>query len=396
MNLLIATLLIVFGATVILAQQAPAEGEEIPPAAKPPAMMPNGVYWYGMYAADGEAQGYARITAAGQEDGGTRFDWVLRIAYEGGKYEEERALVLNRNGEMTRAQISSSGQSRVTERDGKEFVYKHFDEDKRIEAESDAISAGMGFVLAASVEQRDGAILERHEYDEANAFKDLGKVILVVEGNETLKLPEGEVEAWKVILKRGEGKHRPIWVNAKREIVQVDWGSGTLMKLHREETTRLYQPPEPTLKQLSPDDKTKLHLEGDFPGFTAEEMWKHWTTPEGMKAWWAPESEMEGKVGGKYELRWPNPAGEEGYRWQLLGKVTHWEENRKLGFTWRWDTGPEDHILYVVVDIEAAEGGVKLTITHSEYDESKESQANRQSLHEGWEWFCTRLAKLKE
>lgn len=395
MNLYIATLLIAFSATMILAQQAPAEGEEIPPADKPPAIMPAGMYWYGMYAADGEAQGFARLTATAQEGGGMLFDWELRIAYEGGKYEEQRKLALDSQAEMIRAEVASSGRSRIATRDGSEMIFKADEEEQRVKVVNGAISAGMAFVLATSIEQREGATLTRHTYDEANEFKDLGEATFSVEKKEALKLPAGETEAWKILLKRGEDRSLQVWVNSRREIVQIDWGSGTLMKRHKEETTSLYKPGEPTFKQLEAEDKSKLQLEGVFPGFSLEEMWKHWTTAEGQAAWWAPKAEIEGKVGGKYELRWPKPDGD-GYLWELLGKVTHWEEHKTLGFTWRWSNEPEDQILYVVVEFEAVEGGVKLKATHSEFNESKESQANRQSLHDGWEWFGTRLKNLKK
>jgi uncharacterized protein YndB with AHSA1/START domain len=185
-------------------------------------------------------------------------------------------------------------------------------------------------------------------------------------------------------------------VNDAREIVQVDWGKSNVMKLHREKTDHLFVPTDPTLTQLNPDDKTTLSFEGVFPGFTVDEMWKAWTTADGLKAFWAPKAEIEGKVGGKYWLLYPNDEKPGEYHYRMLGKITHWEPNKKFGSTWHWDFEPDEQVLNVEMEFEKVDGGVKLKIIHSKFGDTKEEQDNRTSIAQGWEFFCTKLKKLKQ
>jgi uncharacterized protein YndB with AHSA1/START domain len=185
----------------------------------------------------------------------------------------------------------------------------------------------------------------------------------------------------------------PIWVNDAREIVQIDWGSNHLMKLHRKSTKDLYKPAPPFLKQLEPDDKTKLVLTADFKGFTLDAMWNYWATGDGLTKWWPQEAEVEGKVGGKYQPTWRDENGE--LLWQLLGKIETWKPKTKLGFSWKWNTDPEDApTLHVLVEFKEVEGGVNVKITHSKFDPNNDDQQNRESLKGGWEQFCTKLSKL--
>jgi uncharacterized protein YndB with AHSA1/START domain len=281
-------------------------------------------------------------------------------------------------------------------REGNVLVGKDGINDLRLEVAENAISYFTAFLLAASMPlQQEGAV-NRHAYDDRHGFKDAGDVTLQVEGQSKLKLPEGEVEAWKILVKLEKDTHT-VWVNANREIVQVAWAGWTvLMKLHREKTEHLFKRRKPTLTQLNPDDKTTLSFEGVFPGFTVDEMWKAWTTADGLKAFWAPKAEIEGKVGGKYWLLYPNDEKPGEYHYRMLGKITHWEPNKKFGSTWHWDFEPDEQVLNVEMEFEKVDAGVKLKITHGKFGDTKEEQDNRDSIAQGWEFFCTKLKKLKQ
>lgn len=392
MRLLAALAFIALTTGVSMAQDHTGEGESIPPSLTP---LPIGEWWYGMYTASGETEGYARIQVSETKQGGRHVDWELHITYEGGSYEEARKITFTKDFNTSYTEISTGASRILAAREGKYMVGKSGVDDLRVEVAEDAVS-GMGFMLAACLALKEGTTLVRPEFNEAADLKAQGEMQLTVGKRETLKLPEGEVEAWKIEQKRGNGTTLPVWVNDKREIVQTDWGNGSLMKLHRQSTKHLFQPKPPTLDQLEPDDKTKLLLTGVFAGFTLDEMWKLWTTPEGMAKWWAPASEMGAKVGEIYELRWPNPEKEGEFRWVLEGKLTHFDANKKLGFTWRWKHETDGPTLNVEVEFEAVKGGVKLTIHHGKFDPLNDDQQNRASLHQGWEFFCTKLKALRK
>jgi uncharacterized protein YndB with AHSA1/START domain len=255
----------------------------------------------------------------------------------------------------------------------------------------------MYILLAASMPLRKGAKLERPLYSTKNQFKPGSTACLEVQDKETIDLPEGKVEAWKVlhwpVTDGTELRRHPIWVNNDREIVRIGDFMGTT-KLHRSRTDHLYPPP--TLTEINPKDTSKLSFEGVFPGFTLDEMWKAWTTADGLKAFWAPKAEIEGKVGGKYWLLYPNDEKPGEYHYRMLGKITHWEPNKKFGSTWHWDFEPDEQVLNVEMEFEKVDAGVKLKITHGKFGDTKEEQDNRDSIAQGWEFFCTKLKKLKQ
>ncbi|MBK8205416.1 MAG: SRPBCC domain-containing protein [Planctomycetes bacterium] len=384
--------LILLSATTMLAQDPPAEGEDIP-AAKPAARV--GEFWYGMYLPDGTPEGYARIVTTETKQGGKHFYWELHLAYEGGTYEEERKITFDKEGELTYSEFKSGLTHMLAARAGNVMVGKSGVDDLRVEIVEGAVT-GMGFLIAASMPHKQGTVVKRTEYNEADNLKLLGETTFTVTGEEKVKLAEGETSAWRIDITRANGSKLPVWVNEKHEIVQIDWGTNNLMKLHRESTKHLFSPKPPTLDQLEPDDKSRLVLSGNLPGFDLDEMWKLWTTTEGQAKWWAPESEIGTKVGDKYELRWPDPKNEGKYVYELQGKITHWEANKKLGYTWHWSYEPAEQVLNVEIEFEAIKGGVRLKITHGKFDVANDDQANRQSLHQGWEWFCTKLKSLKK
>jgi uncharacterized protein YndB with AHSA1/START domain len=373
---------------VTLAQAS--DGEIIPPANYWPAKA--GEFWYGIYDDKGNAQGYAQLVVTERPDGGRHFAWERKLVSDGGRLEEARKLSLDASGKMLDAEFQSGEFRASVTREGKDFTGKSGANKLRFEIKVGAVST-LAFVMATTMPLKAGAGIVCSEYNDTDDFKPIGETRLAVEQSEKLKLPEHETDAWKVVLARADGTRRAIWVSAEREIVQMDWGHGVIMKQHKESTKHLFKPPPPTLEQLEPDDKSRLSFVGDFPGFTLEEMWKSWTTQDGLAAFWAPKADIEGKVDGKYWLLYPNEEG--GYHYRMLGKVTHWDEHKKLGFTWHWDFEPESQVLNVEMEFEAVEGGVRLKIKHSKFGDSTEEQDSRKGIHEGWEHFCTRLKRLK-
>jgi uncharacterized protein YndB with AHSA1/START domain len=363
-----------------------------------PAQPKLGEYWYGMYNQDGESQGYARLLLRETTGGGFHCEWELKVAFPGGTHEEERGATFHRDLRQTFAEFKSGLTRVVVAREGDVMVGKHGVDDLRVEVAADAIG-GMGFVLAAAMPLEADATLSRTEYNTNTAMQPMGAVTFQVGEQEELELPAGKMSAWRVTMTRESGRPAPtVWVNAEREIVQVDWGM-SMMRLHRESTRSLFDPPPPFLTQLEPDDKTKLVLTGRFPGFGLDEMWEHWTTADGITKWWPHEAEIEPEVGGKVKLTWRDDDGE--IQWQLEGKVEVWEPESRFGFTWRWHTAPEGTPdLSVLVEFSrdfsrSSDRAVNVKITHGPFDIHNDDQENRAGLHQGWEYFCTKLAALR-
>ena len=404
MRFALCLLLLPILTTLIIAQEEP----PMPPVAEPTPDQPAestssasftrmklGEFWYGMYLPDGTTEGYARMSLRETKQGGVHCDWELHIAYDGGQYEEERKITFDADWQMTYSEYEANGHRVLGAREGNVMVGKSGVDDLRAEVAEDAVT-GMGFILAAGAELKAGTSFTRHEYNEANNFSDMDTTSFDIGEQEEIELPEGKIKAWRIDMQRSEkGKALPIWVNDAREIVQVDWGTNNLMKLHRQKTESLYDPKPPLFTELEPEDKTKLYITADFHGFTLDEMWDLWATGEGLTKWWAPEAEIEGKVGGKYQPTWKDEEGN--ITWQLDGVVEIWEPKKKLGYSWKWNTDPEDGpTLHVIAEFKAIEGGVNIRITHKSFDANNDDQQNRTSIHQGWEFFGTKLAALKK
>ena len=377
-----------FAAVLLIACSAAVVAEDVPAKLTP---MKTGEYWYAQYTPDGTPEGYAHVAVRATKDGGVHISWDFHIA-SNGTYEEERETTFDADGVMTYTEFKSGLNRCVAAREGNVLVGKLGYDDLRVDAGTDAAGT-LGWMLTAWMRQTEGATLTRTSYEEAAGLKNGGALNYKFGAAEKVKLDSGEVEAFKVTMElKMRGFERTVWVNKDRVVVQVDWGGGALMKLSDAKAKELFKPAPPVLEQLEADDKTKLVLQGDFAGYTLEEMWKAWATAEGITKWWPPLAEIEGKVGGKVELTWKTEAGE--IQWQLTGKVEVWEPNKKFGFTWRWNETPkETPDLHVLVEFSEVEGGVRVKVTHSEFDPLNDDQQNRESLKRGWEFFCANLKK---
>jgi uncharacterized protein YndB with AHSA1/START domain len=64
-----------------------------------------------------------------------------------------------------------------------------------------------------------------------------------------------------------------------------------------------------------------------------EEVWKAWTTPEGVRSFFAPECRVELVPGGAYEMYF-DPSAEPGSRGGEGNTILAMQEGRMLSFTW--------------------------------------------------------------
>ena len=124
----------------------------------------------------------------------------------------------------------------------------------------------------------------------------------------------------------------------------------------------------------------------------AEKVYAAWTQPEAMKRWFGPSEELavplaqaDPRVGGRYRIVMRRPDGEEH---RVGGVYKEIVPNRKLVFTWAWESTPERESL-VTVEIEPADGGCELTLTHERFSDAPARDRHRS----GWTGSMDRLER---
>ncbi len=123
-----------------------------------------------------------------------------------------------------------------------------------------------------------------------------------------------------------------------------------------------------------------------------EKVYEAWTNPEQMTRWWgAPDTtkpavaETDLRVGGRFRVQfW---AG--GQQNSVSGTYREVVPNRKLCFSWAWQSTPERESL-VTIELNPVTEGTMLTLTHEQfYDEQARDNHSR-----GWNMSLDRLEAL--
>jgi len=120
-----------------------------------------------------------------------------------------------------------------------------------------------------------------------------------------------------------------------------------------------------------------------------EKVYEAWTKPEQMTHWWgagdttkAPIAETDLRVGGRFRVQfW---AKDEQH--SVSGIYREVVPNRKLSFSWAWQSTPERESL-VTIELNPVTEGTMLTLTHEQfYDEKARDDHGR-----GWNMSLDRL-----
>ena len=121
-----------------------------------------------------------------------------------------------------------------------------------------------------------------------------------------------------------------------------------------------------------------------------EKVYEAWTQPEQMTQWWGvaggpkpPVAETDLRVGGRFRVQFWDPKNE---HHSVSGLYREVVPNRKLSFSWAWQTTPERESL-VTIELNPVTDGTMLTLTHEQFfDEQARDDHGR-----GWNVALDRL-----
>lgn len=124
-----------------------------------------------------------------------------------------------------------------------------------------------------------------------------------------------------------------------------------------------------------------------------ERVFEAWTQPEQMIRWWGvtpnqqkPIAETDLRVGGRFRVQFWGQGGEQHSVGGLYREIV---PNRKLVFTWTWQSTPERESL-VTIDIAPANDGSLLTLMHEQFIDEKVRDDHRV----GWTYALDNLERL--
>lgn len=124
-----------------------------------------------------------------------------------------------------------------------------------------------------------------------------------------------------------------------------------------------------------------------------EKVYEAWTRPEQMTRWWGvtdspkpPIAETDLRVGGRFRVQFWDPKDE---HHSVSGTYREVVPNRKLSFSWAWQSTPERESL-VTIDLAPVNDGTLLTLTHEQFF----SEKARDDHSVGWGMALDRLEAL--
>ena len=125
----------------------------------------------------------------------------------------------------------------------------------------------------------------------------------------------------------------------------------------------------------------------------AEKVYQAWTQPDQMTLWWGvtphnsrkPIAEADLRVGGRFRVQfWAN-----GQQNSVSGIYKEVVPNRKLCFSWAWQSTPERESL-VTIELNPIPDGTMLTLTHEQFF----SEQARDDHGRGWNVALDRLEAM--
>ena len=144
--------------------------------------------------------------------------------------------------------------------------------------------------------------------------------------------------------------------------------------------------------ETATEDKTSLHIRRVYEAPVAA-VWAAWTDPEQMKQWMGPndaprESEVttDVRVGGRYRIVMHSPDGE---THRVVGVYREVVLNKRLVYTWAWESTPERESL-VTVEFKPSGDGTEVVLAHQRFADREARDKHLQ----GWIVCLDRLGRL--
>ena len=197
----------------------------------------------------------------------------------------------------------------------------------------------------------------------------------------------------RFVCKRRPQLGDPLWIEYRLtvegtlvvEVVQSDPPKPFL----RFEFVALTDSPVPGSPVIVGEDPTRLEVDLRIPQLSPSEAFAHFTEPDLLSRWWAPEGHIEPRIGGAYRLAWPEQ------EWQLNGEVRSWSPGTEFAFAWSWAHEPDQPPSHVTVRFEPSEKGCHVRLTHGPYEQTEEGRALRDEHASGWKHFLAQLGSLR-
>jgi len=124
-----------------------------------------------------------------------------------------------------------------------------------------------------------------------------------------------------------------------------------------------------------------------------EKVYQAWTKPEQMTSWSGvadgpkvPIAETDLRVGGRFRIQFWDPKNE---HHSVSGTYREVVPNRKLAFSWAWQSTPERESM-VTIELNAVNDGTMLTLTHEQFFDEKA----RDDHGVGWGMALDRLEAI--
>jgi uncharacterized protein YndB with AHSA1/START domain len=145
------------------------------------------------------------------------------------------------------------------------------------------------------------------------------------------------------------------------------------------------------MAQSSTQDRPSLSIARQY-AVPPEKVWRAWTDPQALSRWFGPGgpgsvtlAELDVRVGGRYRIAFRTQDGEEH---GVSGTYQEVAENRRLSFTWAWQSTP-DRVSLVTIELRPTAQGTELDFRHDRFFD----QQARDNHERGW---AATFAKLDE
>ena len=145
---------------------------------------------------------------------------------------------------------------------------------------------------------------------------------------------------------------------------------------------------------MTTKDKTRLEIRRVVKA-PRDRVYAAWTDPAQLKQWFGPENVQthdlvaDVRVGGTF--RW-DLSNSEGEKVTCRGEYRELQPDKKIVFTWQWqdDEDWENHVSIVTVELDDADGGTELRLTH----EQLPNEESRDGHTQGWNSALDKFEKL--